>query len=314
MAYYLGIDCGGTYIKGGIVDETGKIYVKDKIPTEVKKGTGKIIENIATLAITLAEKLGISISSVKGMGIGIPGIMDEKKGVVIRAYNLNLFDAQIIKPLEERLKIKVSISNDANCATLGEGLFGSGKGENSVILITLGTGVGGGVLINKKLLETNLTQGLELGHIVIKANGRKCSCGLKGCFEAYSSATALVKEGKKQAKKNKNSLLYLESDNGKNITSELIFALAKKDDTAKNVIDDYIKHLSIGLTSLANVFRPNSIILSGGISAQGENLILPLQRRLDNQIFGGSASVRVIIKEATLKNDAGLLGAAALNM
>ena len=314
MAYYLGIDCGGTYIKGGIVDETGKIYVKDKIPTEVKKGTGKIIENIATLAITLAEKLGISISSVKGMGIGIPGIMDEKKGVVIRAYNLNLFDAQIIKPLEERLKIKVSISNDANCATLGEGLFGSGKGENSVILITLGTGVGGGVLINKKLLETNLTQGLELGHIVIKANGRKCSCGLKGCFEAYSSATALVKEGKKQAKKNKNSLLYLESDNGKNITPELIFALAKTDDTAKNVIDDYIKHLSIGLTSLANVFRPNSIILSGGISAQGENLILPLQRRLDNQIFGGSASVRVIIKEATLKNDAGLLGAAALNM
>ena len=109
-------------------------------------------------------------------------------------------------------------------------------------------------------------------------------------------------------------MLYLESDNGKNITPELIFALAKKDDTAKNVIDDYIKHLSIGLTSLANVFRPNSIILSGGISAQGENLILPLQRRLDNQIFGGSASVRVIIKEATLKNDAGLLGAAALNM
>lgn len=310
---YVGIDLGGTFIKGGIVDKAGNILVMDKAPTESEKGADGVAENIAKLTFALLEKQGISASDVVGIGMGVPGMIDSKAGNVIFSNNLNWKDFRIGEKLQALTGLPVKIANDANVATLGEVKFGGAKNLENVIMITLGTGVGGGIVADGKLIEGNKSVGAELGHSVIVADGERCTCGRRGCLEAYASATALIRDTKAMMG------LYPESKMWEvgcldNVTGETAFAYRDVDVYAKQVVDNYIKYLAMGLTNFANIFRPEAILLGGGVCAEGDNLVKPLQALVDRDIFAGKMGPQVPIVTAQLGNKAGLLGAAALLM
>lgn len=305
--YLLGIDLGGTFIKGGILNSDGTVVTIKQIPSERELGKEKVSNNIVKLVNELISSTKISLNDCKGLGIGIPGMVDAKTGEVIFANNLNWKNFNIVKYLKEKLDIEIKIGNDANLACLGEYKFGGGKSFENLIFITLGTGVGGGVIIDGKLLEGNMGAGAELGHSVIVCDGRKCTCGRKGCLETYASATALIKSAKEEALKNPESKLNLFEIDGK-----LPFTLYNEDLSAKKVVDEYINYLACGLINFANIFRPEAILIGGGISNQGDNLIKPLQKILDEEIYAGNAGPKVILKTGCLKNDAGFIGAAAL--
>lgn len=312
--YYIGIDLGGTFIKGGIVNENGEILLCDKTPTEVEKGDHGVAKNIARLALDLLSRLGLTTSDVEGLGIGSPGMIDSARGNVIYANNLGWENFMIGEELSSMLGgIPVKIGNDANVAALGEVKFGAARNYSSAIMITLGTGVGGGIVIDGKLVEGNLGAGAELGHTVIVHGGEQCSCGRRGCFEAYSSATALMRDTRRAMEAHPDSKMWeigtLDAVNGKTV-----FDYAPVDAYAKEVLDSYIEHLACGLINYANIFRPEVILLGGGVCAQGDNLIKPLQAIMDKEIYAGDKGPRVPILIAELENSAGLLGAAALLM
>lgn len=311
--YYIGIDLGGTFIKGGIVDENGKIIADDKIPTESEKGGGRVVANIASLVEKLLETTGVAKENVLGVGMGSPGMIDSKKGVVVFSGNLHWSHFPLAEETQKLLNLPVKVANDANVAALGETKFGCGKNYQNTILITLGTGVGGGVVIDGKLFEGYQSAGAELGHSVIVAGGEQCTCGRKGCLEAYASATALIRDTKRAMENNKNSKMWAIGST-EQVTGKTAFDYYDNDESAKAVVDNYIEKLGVGLTNLANEFRPEAIILGGGVCAQGDNLVKPLQAFLDKEIFAGEKGPQVKILTATLGNAAGILGAAALFM
>ena len=311
--YYIGIDLGGTFIKGGIVNDLGEIILSDKVPTQSDKGADKVAQNIVDLAKMLVEKAGMQISDMQGVGVGVPGTIDSKAGVVVYANNLHWEHFALGEKIEKELGLPVKLANDANVAALGETKFGCGKDYDSTVLVTLGTGVGGGIVIDGKLFEGNHGAGAEIGHTVICAFGEPCTCGRAGCFETYSSATALIRDTKRAMQANKNSKMWEIGDLDK-VTGKTAFDYAPVDESAKMVVDNYIKMLGVGLTNIANEFRPEVIMLGGGVCAQGDNLVKPLQAFLDREIYAGDKGPYVKILTATLGNSAGLLGAAALFM
>ncbi len=313
MKYYVGIDLGGTFIKGGIVDEKGSILVQDKVPTECDKGGEKVVENIANLALALLEKSGVAKEEVVGLGMGVPGMIDCQAGVVILSENLYLEHFPIRDKVAEKTGLSVAIANDANVATLGEVQFGAAKAYNDVIMLTLGTGVGGGIVIGGKIVEGNQGAGAELGHVVVKAGGEACSCGRRGCIEAYASATAIIRDTKRAMEAHKDSKMW-EIGSTDKVTGKTAFDYKGSDVYAKEVVDNYVKTLACAITNFANIFRPQAVLLGGGVCAQGEELIKPVQALVDEEIFAGSRGPRVPVLVAELGNSAGLLGAAALLM
>ncbi len=311
--YYIGIDLGGTFIKGGIVDDAGNILVSDKVPTESEFGAGRVAANIAGLCQMLLKTANLSASDVEGIGMGVPGMIDSKNGVVIYSNNLGWEDFAIVDETQKLTGLPVKIANDANVAALGETKFGCGKAYSNTILITLGTGVGGGIVIDNKLFEGNRSAGAELGHSVIVAGGEQCTCGRKGCLEAYASATALIRDTKRAMEADKTCKMW-EIGSLENVTGKTAFDYYAVDRGAKQVVDNYIEKLGVGLTNLANEFRPEAIILGGGVCAQGDTLVNPLQAFLDKELFAGKKGPQVKILIASLGNSAGILGAAALLM
>ncbi len=305
----IGIDLGGTFIKCGIISDSGEMVIKGQIPTEVEKGPLKVAENICAICEKLMSDAKIAKDDVKGIGIGSPGLIDSQNGVVIFAGNLGFDNTPLAKTVEEIIKIPVKITNDANAAALGEASFGAGKKYSGSVFVTLGTGVGGGIVINNKLFEGNKSAGAEIGHMIIAADGEPCTCGLNGCFEAYSSATALIRDTKRAMEKDKNSLMWEVGLD--NVCGKTAFEYAKKDETAKAVVDNYIKMLSIGLINIANIFRPEAIIIGGGISHE-KGIEKPLYDLVNAQKFAGEKGPEVKVLIASLKNDAGTFGAAAL--
>ena len=311
--YYVGIDLGGTFIKGGIVDDLGRIIVEDKTPTESAEGAGRVATNIANLAKSLMAKAGLIPDDVVGIGMGVPGMIDSKKGVVIYSNNLQWQDFAISEEVTAQTGLPVKIANDANVAALGEVKFGVAKGMENAILLTLGTGVGGGIVAEGKLIEGNKSAGAELGHAVIVADGEQCTCGRKGCLEAYASATALIRDTKRAMQAHKDSKMW-EGYSLDEVTGKTAFDYKDTDPYAKAVVDHYIEMLAFGITNFANIFRPEAVILGGGVCAQGDALVKPLQKIVDRDIFAGELGPRVPIVIAELGNSAGLLGAAALLM
>ena len=309
--YYLGIDLGGTFIKGGIVDGDGNILLQDKVPTESENGAGRVALNIANLCKTLLEKQNFKKENIVGIGIGVPGMIDSKRGEVIYSNNLQWEHFFISKEVEKLTGLPVRIANDANVAALGETKFGCGKEYDNTVLITLGTGVGGGIVIDGKLFEGNRSAGAELGHSVIVADGEQCTCGRKGCLEAYASATALIRDTKRAMQADKSSKMW-EIGDLENVTGKTAFDYKDCDESAKSVVENYIRKLGVGLTNIANEFRPEAIILGGGVCAQGDNLLKPLRAFLEAEIFAGEKGPKVELLIATLGNSAGLLGAGAL--
>ena len=310
---FVGIDLGGTFIKGGIVDETGNILYLDKIPTEREKGDEGVAANIAKLVDMLLTAQGLDKSQIVGIGMGVPGMIDSGAGEVVFSNNLEWEHFFISESVSKRTGLPVKIANDANVAALGEVKFGAAKNKKDAVLITLGTGVGGGIVADGKLLEGNKAAGAELGHSVIVAGGEQCTCGRKGCLEAYASASALIRDTKRAMEAHKDSKMWAVGGLD-NVTGETAFAYKDTDEYAKAVVDGYIRHLACGLTNFANIFRPEVILLGGGVCAQGDNLIKPLQALVDEEIFAGDRGPKVEIVIAQLGNSAGLLGAAALFM
>ena len=312
--YYLGIDLGGTFIKGGLTDDTGRILVQDKVPTESEKGADGVAKNIARLCNSLLKRLSMTPADVVGIGMGVPGMIDSARGEVVYSNNLGWEHFAIGSTVEALTGLPVKIANDANVAALGEAKFGCGREYSTTCMLTLGTGVGGGIVIDGKLFEGNRSAGAELGHSVIVAGGEPCTCGRRGCLEAYASATALIRDTKRAMEAHPESALWQEGTLDAVDGKTAFAAAAKGDATASAVVKGYIEKLGTGIVNLANEFRPEAVILGGGVCAEGDRLILPLQEFLDREIFAGSKGPSVRIVTATLGNSAGILGASALWM
>ena len=252
-------------------------------------------------------------ADISALGMGVPGMIDSEAGVVIATNNLGWKNYGIAKKMEEAVELPVKISNDANAAALGEMKFGFGGVYKNIILLTLGTGVGGGIIIDGKIVEGNCGAGAELGHSVIAIGGERCTCGRRGCLEAYASATAIIRDTRREMEAHRDSKLWevgsLDAVNGKTA-----FDYYYTDKYARAVVDSYIEHLACGIINYANIFRPEAIILGGGICAQGDSLINPLKKLLSEELFGKEFGPKVELLVAKLGNDAGALGAAALVM
>lgn len=306
MKKFIGIDFGGTFIKGGLVDETGEILALESVPTLAEEGVFAVIERIKKLIDKLSEGY-----NVQGIGLGIPGLIDCEKGEVVVSGNIGWERVKIVDELKKQYSCPIKITNDANAAALGESRFGSGKRYSSSVFITIGTGIGSGIIIDNKIFSGNNGAGAEIGHMIIRKNGEKCTCGNRGCFESYASANALIRETKKAIEKTPDTLM--KSVPLGEVDGRTAFIFADKDAAAKKVLDEYITNLSIGITNVANIFRPEAIILGGGISKEGDRLINPIKKYLKAHVYAKALGPKVDIVCSSLKN-AGVCGAAALNM
>lgn len=312
--YNIGIDLGGTNIVVAIVSGTGEIVIKESTPTLRKRCVDDIIKDMGKLCLRLIEEAGISISNINSIGVGCPGIPDPDNGMIVYANNLNFNNTSVRKKLQNYINKSVFVENDANLAALGEYEYGAGKKYNDLVAITLGTGVGAGVIIDGKIIGGSFHGGAELGHIVIQVGGEQCTCGRKGCWEQYSSATALIREAKKVAIENPDSIINeLARNNQDNINGKMIFDAKELGDiTAKELINKYLDYLASGLVNIINIYQPEVIVIGGGISGQKDKLIKPLKEKMSKEIYGGEEVFKTDIKTATLGNDAGLIGAAML--
>ncbi len=310
--YYLGIDLGGTFIKGGVVDDAGNILVSDKVATESRRGADAVAGRIADLCLSLLASVGLEPADVCGVGIGVPGLVDGESGEVLYSNNLKWSHFAIADRVKKATGIKVRIANDADAAALGEFRFGAGRGVDNAVMITIGTGVGSGVIADGRLYRGNGRAGVEIGHMVIRAGGRRCNCGRRGCFEAYCSASALVRETKRAMRQNKQSKLW-EIGGPDRVDGKTAFAFYDRDETAKKVVDDYMALLAEGLVNISSMYRPQKIVIGGGVSAE-PGITVPLQEAVDKRSFGGELAPACRVVPAEAGNRAGILGAAALWM
>ena len=306
MAYYIGIDIGGTNIKTGVVSEKGEIISETGVPTGAHRPQNIVFEDIAQTVKEAVEKSKIEMREIRAIGMGSPGMMDYETGSVIYNNNLGWKDFHISEMMSERFGIPARIENDADAAALGEVIAGSAKGARSAIIITLGTGVGAGIVIEGKIYR-----GSEFGHMVIKDGGRPCKCGRKGCFESYCSATGVVAMTKEAIAENPDGLLAKTAELEGEVSGRTMFDAADKGDTvAIKLVDEYIEYLACGIANLVNGLNPEIISLSGGIANRGEKLLVPLRKKVMSEIYEGIRPNASKIVCCTLGYKAGLIGAA----
>lgn len=313
-AIKVGVDIGGTFIKLGLVDEHNNIIVSSQIPTRVKLGPSAIIKDIADAILDLLQKNNVNIDNCLGIGVGCPGTINSKKGIAEYSNNINWENVDIIREMRRYLPLLAAVANDADCAAIGEWKAGSGCGCENMVLLTIGTGLGSGIIYEGKLFTGGAAGGAEIGHSILYRNGEQCTCGRKGCSEAYVSATALRREGIKAAKNTPDSLLnQLCASDLENMNAKIIFDAANMgDETASEVIREFINNLGALITDVTNIFRPEKIIIGGGVCEQGPVLINPLNKYLKEHAFGGSHIMIPEISKASLGNHAGIIGAANL--
>ena len=308
----IGIDIGGMSIKGAAVDSNGRVYEKFSMPF-IKGEPGE--ETIRKLAEIVKEYIAANglENKIAGIGLGSPGTLDIKNGVVNYANNLGWENLHVADIFHEILPYPVRLTNDANAASLGEAKYGAGKSYENIIMLTLGTGVGGGIIINGKLYEGNEGKGAELGHSVIVVDGEQCTCGRKGCLETYASATALIRETKKAMHSNRRSLMWKVCPDIDLVGGKVPFEAAKQGDkVAIDVLDNYIKYLGEGILNFCNIFRPNVVVLSGGIANAGDYLFDRVNKYIADRNYGYKMTPEVKVVPAELGYDSGKIGAAAL--
>lgn len=308
---FIGIDIGGMTIKGILLRGDGTVLSRDSIETGSENGGDAMCANIVTLINKLLQTVDGYKTDIKGVGIGCPGLIDSKRGMVVFAGNLGLRYYPLAKTVSDKVGLPVKITNDANAAALGEAKFGAGMKYKNSILVTLGTGIGGGIVIDGKLFEGGNSAGTEIGHTVIVQGGLKCTCGRHGCFERYASARALTEQTRAAMEENKNSEMW-KGYSLDTVCGKTPFDYMDTDITAKLVIDKYINNLACGVLNLINVFRPEVVMLGGGVSEQDERITVPLQKLVDKEIFAGTDYAPVKIIKAKLGSSAGSYGAAAL--
>ena len=310
---YLGIDLGGTNIAAALVDGGGTIQSRTSIPTDSSGGADSVIKGLMDVSETL---IGGAASAPLSIGIGVPGTVDDEAGAVVFTPNLPLRKVNITRALRERFGCPVRLGNDANCAALGELVAGGAKGAQDVVLITLGTGIGGGLIIGGRLITGVSGGGCELGHQVIVAGGRKCGCGRLGCWESYASATGLVRTAADYLETRHDSLIWaLCGGDMKKIGAKSVFdAFRAGDHAAKLIVGEYIGHLCTGLINLINMLEPELICVGGGVSYAWDCIAEPVQKIIDAEKyyrFSPEAPHTRIVR-AELGNDAGIIGAAML--
>ena len=311
--YYVGIDLGGTGIKAGIVDEQGNIIHKDSCPTGAERGYGAVIQDMANLAISVVEKSGHRMNEIKAIGIGLPGVMDPRSGRVPFCTNLGWHDVPLIQEMAKYTDRPVYVDNDATVAGLAESVAGVSAGCANSLFITLGTGVGGGVIIGGKVFSGSHGVASEIGHMVVVADGEMCTCGMRGCWERYASATALIREGRKLCAENPDTALAKAVDGDlKAITAKHVIDLAKQGDPdCAALFDRYVYFLCLGLRNMVSLYDPEVIALGGGVSHAGEFLLNAVRAKLPSMVFYKDMPF-ARVELAKLTNDAGIIGAAML--
>ncbi len=312
--YKLGIDLGGTNIVAGIVDENYKIIATAKRKTNMPRPTKDVLDDMAAVALEAIEKANLKVEDIEAAGVGSPGSIDPVNGIVCYANNLGFFDVPMAKELTDRTGIDFYLENDANAAAYGEFIAGAGKGTNNFVMITLGTGVGGGVIIDGKIFAGSNYAGTELGHTVIAMDGEICTCGRHGCWEAYASATALIRQTKQAMIKYADSIMWKLCGGDINAVNGVTAfdAMRKGDAAGKAVVDKYIYYIGVGIANNVNIFQPEVIAIGGGISKEGDNLVLPLKEFVKGENYARNIEKKAEIKTAALGNDAGIIGAAYL--
>ena len=311
--YYLGIDLGGINIAAAVVDEAGQIVGRDSRPTPHASGE-VVADHMAAAARAAAGQAGISLDEVASLGVGSPGAIDPQAGMVLKWYNLGFDQVPLSALLRERLGLEVFLENDANAAALGEYAAGAGRGSASMVAITLGTGVGGGAVLGGKLYTGFNYAGMEIGHFVLEYNGRPCKCGRRGCFEAYCSATALIKRTREEMERHPDSLLWQAAGGSLDrVEGRTAFtAMAQGDAIARAVVEEYTNYLGCGVASLINILQPEVVCIGGGVSNAGETLLAPVRAIVDREDYARSSLNRARVVRAQLGNDAGIIGAALL--
>ncbi len=312
--YNIGIDLGGTNIKVGLVDENCNIVAKTAAKTNLPRPADEICASIVESVWKVLGEAKVTIGEVNSIGIGTPGVANRDNGIVLYSCNLDFKNTDLRSLIKKRLDKPIFVENDANAAAFGEVLAGAGKGCKNVVVVTLGTGVGGGIIIDGKIYTGFNYCGAELGHTVIEFNGRPCSCGRKGCFEAYSSATALINMTKETMEAHKESKMWeIAGGSLDNVDGKTAFDGMRADDpAAKELIEKYINYLGCGLTNIVNTFQPEMLLIGGGICREGENLTKPLYEFINRESYCVDADKVTKLDICKLGNDAGIIGAAFL--
>ena len=311
--YNIGIDLGGTNIKVGLVDEEYNIIAKATTKTDLPRPAEEICGSIVETVWEVLNQAKVTIGEVNSIGIGTPGTANRNSGIVLYSCNLGFKNTDLRSIIKGKLGKEVYVENDANAAAFGEVLAGAGKGYRDVVVVTLGTGVGGGIIIDGKIYTGFNFCGAELGHTVIRFGGRQCGCGRKGCFEAYSSATALINMTKEGMEAHPDSKMWEIAGSLDGVDGKTAFDGWRAGDAAASaVVDMYIEYLGCGLTNIVNTFQPEMLLIGGGICKEGETLTKPLEKILarDSYCIDPERSTKLDI--AKLGNDAGIIGAAYL--
>lgn len=319
--YTVGIDLGGTNIVAGVVKRDSRkqeyeIIARAECKTAIPRPEADVCDSMADIVKKAVKKAKLTMDDIAYIGIGVPGAVNPETRIVETSPNLFFTNWEVSAMMEERLHKYVKIENDANAAALGEFLAGSAKGCKNAVAITLGTGVGGGIIIDGKIYSGSNFAGAELGHMVIVKDGKECGCGRKGCWEAYASATALINQTKEAIRNEKADFSYmLDAVEGDldNVTGKTAFdAMKDGDTTGKEVVDNFVSYLACGIVNVINIFQPDILCVGGGVSRQGETLLAPVRAIVEKERITKHNDKQTRICAATLGNDAGIIGAACL--
>ena len=315
MKYYIGIDLGGTNIKAGVVSEEFEIVAKTSCKTNLPRPAEAICADMAKVALEAVDLAGLTLDDIETVGIGTPGTANSDTGVIEYSNNLGFLNFPVVKLMQTQIDKPCFVENDANAAAYGEFVAGAAKGANDAVCITLGTGVGGGIIINKKIYSGFNFAGAEIGHTVIDPNGPECTCGRRGCFEVFSSATGLVRMTKDAMLEDKSSVMWKMNEEEGKISARTAFnAMRAGDRAGKEVVDKYIHYLACGITNTINIFQPDILCIGGGVCNEGDPLLLPLKELVAKEIYTKNSSKNTEIVITKLGNDAGIIGAAFLGL
>ncbi|PWL71693.1 MAG: glucokinase [Clostridiales bacterium] len=316
MSYTAGIDLGGTNIAVGIVDEAFRIVSRAKRKTALPRSGEAILQDAVDAVREAVEAAGVGLDQIDWVGIGSPGIVNREAGCVDYSCNLDFYGQDLREFLTNALQKPIYMDNDANCAAYGEFVAGGAKGVSDAVAITLGTGIGGGIIIDKKIYSGFNFAGAEIGHTVIQMGGRPCTCGRRGCFEAYASATGLIRSTREAMEAHPESEMWAlcGGDSAKADGHTAFDGMRAGDEAAAEVVRDYIEALACGVTDIINTFAPEILCIGGGISKEGDTLIAPLSEIVHREMYSRFSKRQTRIVTAELGNDAGIIGAAALGL
>ncbi len=306
---YVGIDLGGTNIAAGLVDDAGNVVCKASVPTLKERSYIEIIKDMAELCKRVVSDGGCNMSDIAAVGIGSPGTVDNSTGTVVYSNNIKMHNVPMADEFRKYIDLPVNMENDANAAAYGEYIAYGGNAE-SFIFMTLGTGVGGGIIINGKIYRGFNGAGAELGHASIVRNGKRCTCGKYGCLESYASVTALIEQTEEMIEKNPDTIMKAWKEKNGHVSGRTAFECARQgDEAAQEVKSRYISYVAEGVSNMVNIFQPEMLVIGGGISKEGDELLVPIREYVYENDFNKHMP-KTEIRIARLFNDAGIVGAA----